>query len=197
MRDYTRYATGILFIVGALVLIIVGFNIIRSMFTDDEAPKTQQQKSVNLIDAGKSGKSVRYTISGAILGEEQHREIRITIDPNTRRADIIQGYNGQVIKTSQVSNNKAAYDAFIAALNGAGFTSQINPQGRGTESQTCTLGQRYSYEVAPGTSDAFRTWSNSCARKEGTFQGNRDQVQRLFQGQIPDYSAFAGNVSLN
>ena len=197
MREYGRYAIGILFLIGAIVLIVVGFNLIRNLFKNDTARQQEETaKVVNLLDAGRSGKDVRYTINGSVVGEEDRRSIRFTVDSNSRRVEVIEGYNNQVLKEQELPNTLQAYEAFTAALNGAGFTSAVDGKGRGDEAQSCPLGRRFSYEVAPGTRDAFRTWSTSCSRKTGTFTGNSSMIQTLFQQQIPDYTDFALGVKL-
>ena len=195
MRDYARYAITLLFFIGVIVLIVVGFNLIRNAFRGDESAQ-EQVKTVNLQSAANDGKTVRYTITGAVVGDDAHRKIRITVDRNKRQVEILQGYNNEVIKSQEFPNTQPAYDAFIDAIDGAGYSQTISPSGRGEESKTCPLGLKYSYEVAPDTSESYRTWSNSCARKEGTFTGNHKTVQQLFQRQIPEYSEFTRDVSL-
>ena len=196
MRDYARYAITILFFIGVIVLIVVGFNLIRNVFRGDDRPK-DVVRSVNLQAAGDEGKPVRYTISGTVVGEDAHREIRITVDRSKRLIEVIQGYNNEVLKAQEFPNSQPAYNAFIDAIDGAGFSQTISPKGRGQESKSCPLGLKYSYEVAPDTSDSYRTWSNNCKRNEGTFTGSQSTVQTLFQKQIPQYSEYVSDVKLS
>jgi hypothetical protein len=199
MKNYGRYVTGVLFLIAALVLIILGFNFIRNIFSDDKKgqPQTQNLQKVNLIESAQKGDPVRYTIQGAIQGEEQFRSIRITVDRNNRTAEVLQGFNYQVIKSQQTPNTQPAYEAFVKAINGAGFTNQISPLGRGDEAQSCPLGQRYSYEIAPDSANHFRTWYTNCNRTTGTFTGNNTLVRTLFQRQIPEYGDFTRDIRLN
>ncbi len=199
MKNYVRYAAGVIFIVLAIVLLVVGFNFIRNILNGDTEPKKQTQsqtKKADLLGAPAAGKAVQYTIRGRIVGEEEHRSIRFTVNQNERRIDELQGYNETIVKTQQTDNTEEAYKAFIEALNGVGFTRTIAAEGRGSESQDCPLGRVYSFELGPSSSDVFHTWSNSCSGKQGTFGGNQRTVQALFEEQIPDYQQFISGVRL-
>lgn len=197
MRDFRRYAIGVMLLIAVIVLIVVGFNFVRNLFKNEPAQQQQETaKRVNLLDAANTGKAVRYTTIGTVVGNEEHRDIRITVDGSTRRIEVIQGYSGQVIKEQEAPNTPEAYRAFVAALNGSGFTSTLAPQGRGDEAQSCALGQKYNYELDPGVQGAFRSWSTSCGRNSGTFSGNARQIQALFQKQVPSYTQFVSGVNL-
>lgn len=197
MKEYRRYAIGVILLIAAIVLVIVGFNFVRGLFKDDPAEQQQQTaKRVNLLDAPSSNRPVRYTTKGNIVSEEEHRSVRITVDANNVRVEVLQGYGGNVIKQQETPNTQEAYKAFIAALNGAGFTNAIDPKGRGDEAQSCPQGRKFAYEIEPGASDAFRSWSTSCGKKLGTFTGNAGLVQRLFENQVSNYDQFMSGVQL-
>lgn len=197
MQVVRRYGFGVLLLIIAIVLIVVGFNFVRGLFRNDPARQQEETaKRVNLLDAANSNRTVRYTINGSIVGNEEHRVIRITVDGSTRRAEVIQGYSSQVIKSQETPNTPEAYRAFIAAINGAGFTNTVAPQGRGDEAQSCPLGRKYAYELDPGAQGAFRTWNTSCSRSQGTFTGNTQLIQTLFQKQVPEYGKFTYGVQL-
>lgn len=196
MKDYARYATSVLFFIGVIILVIIGFNLIRNILKDDSPPAQQGEtrRNVNLPEEAKSGKAVRYTIKGSVVGNEEYRSVRITVDRDNRLIEAIQGYDGQVLKSQQTPNTPQAYDAFIAAINGAGFTRRVDGENRGDEAQTCPLGRKFNYEVAPGTSDAFRTWSASCGNRQGTFGGNHGTIETLFRRQIPQHNDFMRDI---
>lgn len=198
MRNYIRYAVGVLFLIGIILLIILGFNIIRGIFSTDEVPEQGQvQPEVNLSEAAAANHAVQYTIIGSTVAREEHHSIRITVDNDSRRIDVLEGYEGQTIKSRELGNTTQAYEAFLAALNGAGYTNKLDPEGRGEEARSCPLGLRYSYEVNPGGQQQFRTWSVSCTRDLGTFAGNAELVRTLFKAQIPDYQKFVAGIRVN
>lgn len=179
----------------AVVLLVVGFNFVRNIFTGDD-PQQQTVKKVDLLAVPQKDETVQYTLDGPVVGDEQHRIIRIKVNRDFRTIEVVQGYGNNILKSQETPNTLEAYEAFIAAINGAGFAKAVPADGRGDELQSCPLGKRFAYEVAPGTSDGFRTWSNSCSNKQGTFSGNATIIQTLFQRQIPDYNKYVSDVRL-
>lgn len=198
MRDFRRYATGVLLLVLAVVLLIVGVNFIRNIFKGDKPSdkQTQTSKKVDLLSAPQNDKTVQYTIVGPVTGDEDHRSIRIKINRDFRTIEVLQGYDNNILKSEEIANTLEGYEAFVAALNGAGFTKTISPDGRGEEKQACPLGRTFVYEVSPAASDTFRSWSNSCGSKQGTFTGNPVLIRTLFQRQIPEYDKYTTDVRL-
>lgn len=197
MKTYLRYVFGVLAIILVVVLLVVGFNAIRKLLSSNGPVEQQTTKKVDLLAAPAANQAVQYTVRGAIVGNEEHRSIRITIDRNTRRVEILAGYNDQVINTLQIANTQDAYQAFIEALQGSKFTKTVAPEGRGIEAQVCPLGQHFIFELAPGMNDSFRSWATSCSAKQGTMVGNRTTIQTLFQRQFPTYNQFVSGVQLN
>jgi hypothetical protein len=200
MKSYGRYAASVLFAIAVIILVVIGFNLIRNIIRDEPPANQGEQQTtrdVNLVEEGRAGKPVRYTIIGGVVGNEEHRNVRITVEPGSRLAEIIQGYDGQVVSSQRTPNTRQAYDAFISALAGAGFVRLAERGSSLIEAETCPLGQRFNYEVAPGMSGAFYSWSASCGARQGTFGGNHQTVDTLFKRQIPDYGNFTQDVRFN
>lgn len=198
MKDLGRYIFGILTVVLIVVVIVIGFNLLKNIFTGgSKKQEGPAAKTVNLYDEARAGKAVQYTVRGPVVGNEERRSIRITIDNGMRRVEILQGYDDRVVKTQQTENTQSAYDAFIAALNGAGFVKTRSPSDRGIESQVCSMGRRYNYEVGPSANSTLYSWSTSCNKDHGTFDGRHDLVRDLFQRQIPDYSQFVRGTGIS
>lgn len=199
MKGYGRYAASILFAVAVIILVIVGFNLIRNILRD-ESPTNQggqTARNINLVEEGRAGKPVRYTIVGGVVGNEEHRSVRITVEPDSRLAEVLQGYDGRVLKSQRTPNTREAYNAFISALAGAGFVRLVERNDTVSEAEVCPLGQRFNYEVAPGMSGAFYSWSASCGNRLGTFGGNHQTIDSLFKRQVPDYNNFTQDVRFN
>lgn len=198
MKEYRRYAVGVFLLIVAIVLIVVGFNLVKNLFKNDQgSQQAETARKVNLLDAAGSNKPVRYTIRGNVVGDKEYRSIRITVDSATRKIEILRGYSDQVLKEQELPNTPQAYQAFLAAINGGGFTNAVGAQGRGSEAQSCPLGRKFNYEVAPGTENSFRSWSTSCGRQLGTFSGNNTLIQTLFQRQIPGYTNYVTGIKLS
>lgn len=198
MKEYRRYAMGIAFLIAAIVVIILIFNLIKALVTSDPPAEQQAQtnKKVELLKAPEKGQTVQYTVTGPVIAKEDQRSIRIKVSKDSRVVEVLQSYNAAVVKSQNLPNTKESFDAFIAALNGAGFASSVGPEGRGDEAQSCPLGRKFAFEIAPGMSESFRSWSNSCGNKQGTFTGNQTTVQTLFQKQIPNYGQYVADVRI-
>lgn len=147
-----------------------------------------------LADYSKTGVEMQFTTSGQINAQELHREIVITIGQNERRIDIIQGYQGNVIKSEGFPNSESAYNAFLSAIDLAGYT-RARTSRFATEAGQCPLGRRYVYEILHDSKANQRTWSTSCGGT-GTFAGNAPLTRSLFQKQIGNYDDFTRDVSL-
>jgi uncharacterized membrane protein len=199
MRDYGRYIISVIFVIAIIVLIVIGFLLIRNILSSDSATDrpSETRRNIDLVEEGKAGKPVRYTINGNVVGNEEYRSVRITVDRSSRLAEIIRGYEGEVIESQRTANNQNAYDAFIAAIASAGFAQVNNRPAGPTEAAACPLGQTFNYEVAPGMDGAFRSWSTSCGNRQGTFNGSHQTIDNLFKRQIPNYGDFTQNVRFN
>lgn len=174
----------------ALIIFLIIF-VFRSLFGRSS---TNTINTVNLADYADTEAQMRFTVQGQINGDDEHRQIVITIGRNQRTLVVNKGYQGAVLKSQSLGNNTDAYNAFLHALNTSGFshsrTSKIpNEQGQ------CPLGQRYIYEIINNGNKNMRTWSTSC-NSAGTFRGRVNTVQQVFRNQFANYSEYTSDVSL-
>lgn len=161
---------------------------------DDTAPNqpaTTQKVNKLSLDA----KKVSYTVYGRVVGEEDRRAIRITVDDFERKLEILQGYDESVISSTTASNKTSAFEAFLLALESAGFTTRDTAIK--TDDRTlCPLGNRYAFETEFDDTTKIRAWTTSCSTKGVSFKGNRPTVDTLFKAQIPKYSELTNNIVL-
>ncbi len=185
-----KYFLGGLGIIGLIVIILV---IVFSGGSSDDAPK-EVVPGVKVSSYSSSNAIVRSTVDGRIVGNEAHRAIRISVAKDKRSVEVIQGYDGSVLKSAQFANTQASYDVFLRALEGAGF-SKSKTATTSDEVGLCSQGNRYIYEIIEVAESKQRLWASSCDR-QGTFAGQGQTVRTLFQDQIPDYSTFVSGVQL-
>lgn len=180
----------ILAVLAFLFIFLVVF-IFRAIFS---SPVDKRVTAINLPSFADTDVQVRYTIAGQINGNDEHRQIVMTIGRDQRTLAVNAGYEGTVLKSQTLDNNTDAYKAFLYALNVSGFT-----RGRtskiATEQGQCPLGQRYIYEVINNGGKNMRTWSTSCSGP-ATFRGRPSTVRTLFQNQFANYSNYTSNVQL-
>jgi hypothetical protein len=139
--------------------------------------------------------AVIMTTDGLINGDDLHRQIRITISQDQRSLEVIQGYSGHVIDSHTFYNTNAAYNVFLRAINYSGFLSKAkNSKAPTDERGQCPVGFRYIFELNNQGNDVSRLWTSSCA--VGTWGGNLETVQGLFNAQIPNYPTLTDKVNL-
>lgn len=177
-----KYVLGTLATIFALVLLVI-FVFNRG---DSNTPADNKETVTKLVDYAKKNSEVTHTTIGPLVGEDQHREIRITVTAAERRLDVISGYSGTVISTQTFPNTTAAYEAFLSALGGQGFIAKKDSDVADQRS-VCPSGRRYNYVLREGSSTVSELWSNNC-NTTGTFNGRSGTVRELFQRQIPEYN---------
>jgi hypothetical protein len=189
-----RYLVGILLVIFFLILgtaLLLGGN--------DNGNGGKTARFTRLAEYENSdGASVSWTQQGRIVGDDQYRAIRVTVTRNTRRIEILNGYQERVERSADFSSTPAAFATFTRALDNQAFGKERDvrqPDDRGV----CPLGNRYVYRLTDGPKEIMRTWSDTCQNADGPFGGGPNAVstiQQLFQAQVPNYSSFITNVQL-
>jgi hypothetical protein len=187
-------------IIFAVVMITLIAGIIW-IFGGHKSPKTSTSSSTAvqlkaLPDYANTDAVTTMTIDGHINGDDLHRQIRITVSQNQRQLDIIQGYSGTVISSQNYYNTEAAYNVFLRSIYFSGFTlkSKTKPLAPSNELGQCSTGFRYIFDLNQDGNDLSRLWGSTCG--VGTFGGNSELVQDLFEAQIPNYQQTADSVAL-
>ena len=186
-----KYILGVL---GAIVLLVIAAVLITT--TSNRTGEVQEGvRRVRLADFVNTDATVSWTEQGELVGDDQHKEIRITVSRGERRAEVLTGYSQTIERSQSFVNTQEAFDRFMRSLNESGFARQRKTQltdYRGA----CPVGKRYIYTLNQGGNDDLFLWSTSCSREDGTFGGRPSMVKRLFQNQITDYDDFAHGVKL-
>lgn len=180
-----RFIIGVLIAIGLVVLIIV-------LILSGGGPSPQKP---SLISYANTSTVVRMTIDGAVVADQNHREIEVTVGQNSSSLQIIAGYQDHVIKTKSYSNNESSYNVFLHALQLAGYTNGDDSASLKDDLGVCPLGDRFIFTIQNGSDQIQRYWTTNC-NGGGSFKGNTDLVITLFQRQIPDYSSLTENVAL-
>ncbi|MCW1907991.1 MAG: hypothetical protein KIH63_001480 [Candidatus Saccharibacteria bacterium] len=198
MNNASRYIVGFLLVA---IFVFFGVAIFRSATNnDDKKPETVATvvQAKTLPEYAGTDAEVSVNVVGPIIGEAEHRQIRITVSRDRRTLDVLQGYQGRVIKTKSYFNDQSAYDVFLRALQGLNFTASKTPKIE-DEFKACPLGVHYEYALDKTGSDDedFKLWSVSCGVDIGTFAGGPGPtIRTLFQKQIPDYDALVEGVNV-
>lgn len=185
-----RYTIGIIVIIVIAVLATVFF-VGRGNRSEKGIAAPQAVHTADFIE--KANSSVAWTQEGRLVGSDQRRAVRIVVSPTVRRAEIVEGYNGKVLKSMDLPNDKVAFSNFMLALENLNYGQERkvkNPDDRGA----CPLGHRFIYEIKEGDTQKLRLWSTSCNSKDGTFNGVATTTRQVFKNQITGYDKFISGV---
>ena len=183
-----KYFIGVLASIALVILVI--FLVIRG-FSGNDKPQVEAKP---LISYAQTDTTVRLTVDGPVVANQEHNAYQITVGREQTTMDTYVGYDQEVLQTNTYDNNAESYANFLRALDLAGFSkgdteSDTDPRG------TCATGNRYVLEIINGTNEVQSFWTTSC-KIRGTFQGNIEQVSNLFRNQVPDYSKMVRGLDI-
>lgn len=177
-------------------LVTVGRYLLNSAGRDDGAAESAQQQARDELVTVGSDRSVRMTIRGPIVADEEFRTYRISASPNSRVYVKYEGYLGEELDRKSYDNNTEAYEQLVHALDKAAMTEP----GEYTEEEAsdlrgiCATGRVYEFEILAGNEVQNRYWTSTCKGSPGTFGANVQQVGGLFRTQIPEDELDLGNT---
>lgn len=189
-----KFFFGFLAVIAAIVVVVLlTINLFRSL--DEPIVDTTASNSVYDLKSDQARDTIaRHTVSGAIVADENYREVRITVSKNARTIEVLKGYNGAVEKTTTLSNSPTAYNAFLGALAAASFSNRVETSAE--PQYTCVTGNRIYYQLQEASEKKVDTWSTTCDANQGNFAGSVTGTAALFRSQIPNYSEFTSGVNL-
>lgn len=181
----------IVMVIAIVALVSVG----RSIFGGSD--QSSQQADVgrqSLLNTG-FDHSVRMTVRGAIVADENFRSYQITISPAARSLAVYSGYLSQQINMLPYGNNVKAYEAFVYALDKANMMSGSELKDEKDDTRgVCATGKMYEFEVLQNNNIVKRLWTSTCKGSPGSFRASTSQVQNLFLNQIPDNKKTLGGI---
>lgn len=186
-----------------LVIIVIAIavaalvSIGRVIFSGGSTDKPQVDVSQDALLNTDTGHSVRMTVRGPIVADENFRSYRITVDSSTRNLTTYSGYLDQPIETKDLGNNNQAYEQFVFALNRANFVKGTPLENEKDDTRgICATGRVYEFEVIDSENVVKRLWTSTCKGSPGSFKASVTQVQNLFLQQIPENKALLKNIDL-
>lgn len=187
MTPKKQFIIFLTFVVGFVLILMFAFG--RRPSSNSTAKNTKKTFTVN--EYAERDSKVVATFDGPINGDDAHRSVKITVTRGSRTIDIIQGYEGKVIKTQTFTNNPDAYYDFIHALARVGF-GRTRKSDTENEVGVCAPGRRFIYEVYDNNDRVARTWAASC--NKGSSLAAPEVVNNLFRMQITDYDKVVSGV---
>jgi hypothetical protein len=179
--------------IGIAALVSVG----RAIFGGVDQPIGQPDTSRQALLDTAVDRSVRMTVRGKIVADEDFRSYRITVSPTSRTLTTYGGYIEQVIDTKQLGNNSQAYEEFVYALDRTNFVTASALTGDKDDTRgVCASGKVYEFEVVQGDAVVKRLWTSTCKAAPGSLKVNSTPLSELFLGQIPGNRELLKKISL-
>lgn len=186
-----------------LVLIVVAIAIAalvsvgRAIFGGGSSDQTQVDVGHEALVNTSPDHSVRMTVRGPIVADENFRSYQVTVDPTSRSLVTYSGYLDKTIDSKQYDNNQKAYEQFVYALDKANMMKgDVLPDDKNDTRGICATGNVYEFEVLENNSTVKRLWTSTCKGSAGSFKASVPQVQNLFLKQIPDSNALLKKIDL-
>ena len=169
----------------------------RAIFGGDSSNAPKVDPGVESLLNTAVDRSVRMTVRGPLVADEQFRSYQITVDSSSRRLNTYAGYLDQTIDSVQLGNNTKAYEEFVYALNRANFMKGTELEDEKNDTRgICATGRVYEFEVLQGASPVKRLWTSTCKGSSGSLKASLSQIQKLFTNQIPDSKVPLNKIDL-
>lgn len=188
----------ILVIVIIVIAIIALVSLARAVFfsggASNDAVTDISQVALLATDADRR---VEMTVRGPIVADERFASYRITISPSQRTLTTYRGYLDSVVDRIELSNNVAAYEEFVFALDKAGLADGDEyGDERDDVRGVCATGQVTQFGILNKGKSVKTLWTSTCRGSSGTLDARATHLSRLFTRQIPDADSVIKKVSL-
>lgn len=175
-----------LIIVGVVfILLVIGlYSLITQNRSPRDIPQNDTPSGVTVITGGSS---VRMTVYGPIVANENRESYTISVSPTSRSIETKRGYDGAVVESHTYDNNYEAYTQFVYALSRVGFDQRRDVSDAAADDRgACATGRKYVYELLENGNVQSTAWAVSCGRNQGTYVGTNSATYLLFDKQVPD-----------
>ena len=162
-------------------------------------PQATQQVNVGkqALTNTTADRSVRMTVRGPIVADENFHSYSITISPDARNMTTYVGYLGQQVDTQQLTNNIPAYEQLVYALDRANLMEGTPLSGTANDTRgICATGSLYEFEVLQGSNSIQKLWTSTCEGSPGSLKASLSQITNLFRQQIPSFSQLISKINV-
>jgi hypothetical protein len=192
----TRIVPVILVLIVIAIVIAALVSVGRAIFGGDTQSGQPNAGRDALLDTS-VGHSVRMTVRGPIVANEEFHSYQVSVDSSVRALTTYQGYLEQSIGSKSYGNNLKAYEQFVYALDKANFMDGDELTGDKNDTRgICATGLVYEFEVINSDSTVKRLWTSTCKGSPGSLKASVTQVKNLFLSQIPDSDTLLRKLGL-
>lgn len=144
-----------------------------------------------------AGHSVRMSVRGPIVANEEFNSYQITVSPSQRTIQTYVGYRESVVERKNLGNNVASYEQFVYALDKADLAVGDELEGSQNDVRgVCATGRLYEFSILKDEEPVKYLWTSTCKGSPGSLDASVDQLTELFVAQIPDADKLINNVDL-
>jgi hypothetical protein len=186
-----------------LVLIVIAIAIAalvsagRAIFGGGQTNQTQVDIGRDALLNTTLDHSVRMTVRGAIVADENFRSYQVVVNPSDRSLTTYSGYLDQPLDTKEYGNNAKAYEEFVYALDKANLMKGDAFTGEKDDTRgLCAAGKVYEFEVLNANKVVKRLWTTTCKGSVGSLKASTAQLETLFHNQIPDSRTVLRTIDL-
>lgn len=181
---------------GMIVIGVIFFLIIAGLFyfitswgrNPSTEGLTSEEAARRQVTTIHSGRSVRMTVYGPIVANEDRQSYEVNVSTTSRRIALYKGYDQTQVDSKSYDNTYEGYQQFVYALARAGFDKERNLNESAADDRgTCSTGKRYVYELFENGDMIKRVWTTTCGGAKGTLAGNNTLIKDLFNKQVPDF----------
>lgn len=199
MANYrnNRVLPTILVVVIVIIAIVALISLARAIFFPGSSSPSRGDTTQQELLSTSASNSVSMSVRGPIVADENFHSYRIIVSPSSRQLTTYNGYLGTVVEQVNLTNNTAAYEEFVNALNLARMTAGSQPpEGSGNVQGICATGRLMEYSILSDGYSLETLWTSTCKGSQGTLRANSRQLSNLFLAQIPDANKTIDNVNL-
>lgn len=196
-RGNSKVLPVVLIVIVMIVAIFAVVAVGRALLGRNTPAEPADDRASRALVTADADHSVRMTLRGPIVADEDFNSYQIEVSPIGRRMTTYRGYQNHVLEDTRLSNSTDAYVEFTHALNRIEFTNEREL----TEEQddirgVCPEGRLYTFEILQAQSVIKQLWTSSCRDAQGSFAGNAVDARDLFLKQIPESNAKTRDLNL-
>lgn len=200
-----RVAPILLIVAIAILSIILIVNLGRMMFGSgdsggskiSESSKVEDKSVAELLTVDAS-RSVKMTVRGPIVANEDARSYTVEVSPSARSLKVFKGYNGDLIDQKNFENTNISYDEFVHALNKANMMKGEALTGDADDLRgVCASGHIYDFAILKNGEVVKHLWTSTCSGSKGSLLANTKQLQDLFASQIHDFKKYVNDLGVS
>ncbi|MEP7205097.1 MAG: hypothetical protein ABI716_02800 [Candidatus Saccharibacteria bacterium] len=182
----------------AVVVIVSLVSLTRAIFFSSQTTTTPQgDTSQTALLSSSADRSVRMTVRGNIVANEDFRSYQITVTPSSRSLVSYTGYLGSGVSLAALDNNIPAYEQFVYALNRADLTKGAELSGDKNDTRgVCATGLLYSFAILKADTSIKTLWTSTCKGSPGSLDGSVTQLNDLMRAQIPGSRSLISKINL-